>query len=300
MSDAIYKGEDFDDKVRKQVEFYFSDSNLQLDKFLWKIYEANDGWVELKTILTFSRMRQFRPEEKVVEALRALDKLVVSENGELIKRKAPVPDFDAIKQAKKKNTVHIEGFPETATQDELELWFSEKITPNLPKEKELALLRLVRRREDKKFFGVVDVEFALSEDATWFLELVEVAYPQGIVTGDSDKKDHLKKMSLLAFRELRETLKRFGVNDVTKRRNSFNDKKNHKKRKFEGKKEEKADEQAIEDTPEASETAGAADAAPAAAPTAAETTEAAAEATKGATQAVAEADVAEAAPATEA
>ena len=33
MTDFVYQGEDFDEKVRKQVEFYFSDSNLQTDKF---------------------------------------------------------------------------------------------------------------------------------------------------------------------------------------------------------------------------------------------------------------------------
>ncbi|KAJ8139152.1 hypothetical protein OY671_007636, partial [Metschnikowia pulcherrima] len=70
MTDSIYTGDDFEDKVKKQVEFYFSDSNLQTDKFLFKIYEANDGWVELKTILTFGRMRQYRPEERAIAALK--------------------------------------------------------------------------------------------------------------------------------------------------------------------------------------------------------------------------------------
>lgn len=110
MSDFTYQGEDFEEKVRKQVEFYFSDSNLQTDKFLYKIYEANDGWVELKTLMTFGRMRQFRPEEKVIAALKNSEKLVLSANDELISRKDPLKDLNELKTIRKRNTVHIEGF----------------------------------------------------------------------------------------------------------------------------------------------------------------------------------------------
>lgn len=101
MTDFVYQGEDFDEKVRKQVEFYFSDSNLQTDKFLWKIYESNDGWVELKTILTFGRMRQYRPEDKVISALKELKKLVLSANNDMIRRKDPIKDFNEVKNTRK-------------------------------------------------------------------------------------------------------------------------------------------------------------------------------------------------------
>ena len=98
MTDSIYTGDDFAEKVKKQVEFYFSDSNLQTDKFLWRIYEANDGWVELKTILTFGRMRQYRPEEKVIEALKTSDKLTLSPNEDMVRRSAPLKDYNELKK----------------------------------------------------------------------------------------------------------------------------------------------------------------------------------------------------------
>lgn len=242
MTDSIYTGVDFEDKVRNQVEFYFSDSNLQTDKFLWRIYEANDGWVELKTILTFGRMRQYRPEERVISALKESSKLILSASEDMVRRKDPVKDFNEIKNTRKRNSVHIEGFPTTTTQDDLEEWFAKKILPHLPKEQAVCSIRRTKNRTTKEFFGVVDVEFKTSEDAEHFLS-VSVSYPEGIIAEEKveDKKELLKKMSLLTFREMRESSKRFGVNDVTKRRNSF---KENNKKKF--KKEEK--EQKLEET----------------------------------------------------
>lgn len=227
MSDYVYKGEDFDDKVRKQVEFYFSDSNLQTDKFLWRIFEANDGWVELKTILTFGRMRQYRPEERVIEALKNSDKLVLSADGALIKRKDPLKDFNELRNIRKRNSVHVEGFPAKLSQEDLEEFFEGKIAPKLPKEKSIASIRRIRTKAKKEFFGTVDVEFKTQEDADYFIKELKICYPQGIVDENSEveQKDELKKMSLLSFQELKEGGKRFGVNEVTKRRNSFNDSK---------------------------------------------------------------------------
>ncbi|CAK9681872.1 unnamed protein product [Candida parapsilosis] len=235
MTEFVYQGDDFEDKVRKQVEFYFSDSNLQQDKFLWKIYEANDGWVELKTILTFGRMKQYRPEEKVIEALRSSKKLELSANNDMIKRIDPLKDFNEIKNTKKRNTVHIEGFPHDLTQEQVEAWFEEKIAPHLQKEKAINSVRRIKSKAKKEFFGVVDVELTNEEDAQYLVKDVEISFDQGILSKeaaqDIDKKDLLKKMTLLTFQEMRESGKRFGQNEVTKRRNSFNENNKGKKQK---------------------------------------------------------------------
>lgn len=246
MTDSVYNGEDFDEKVKHQVEFYFSDSNLQTDRFLWRIYEANDGWVELKTILTFGRMRQYRPEEKVIAALKTSDKLVFSANDEMIRRKAPLKDYNELKNIRRRNSVHIEGFPTALTQEEVENWFNTKILPQLPKEKSVCSIRRLRNRSTKEFFGVVDVEFRTLEDSEFFLKL-DINYPQGIVEEEVDKKDLLKKVSLLTHREMKESGKRFGVNEVTKRRNSFKDNQRKKFKRDTKKEDEEAKDEIKEE-----------------------------------------------------
>ena len=46
-------------EILLQIEFYFSDSNLFRDKFLMNLVKANaDGFVELHTLCTFSRMQK--------------------------------------------------------------------------------------------------------------------------------------------------------------------------------------------------------------------------------------------------
>lgn len=243
MSDSTYTGADFADKVKKQVEFYFSDSNLQTDKFLWRIYEANDGWVELKTILTFGRMRQYRPEEKVIEALKTSDKLILSSNEDMIRRKDPLKEFSEVKNTRKRNSVHIEGFPTDLSQEAIEEWFASKIAQHLPKEKAVCSVRRIRSRANKEFGGVVDVEFKTNEDAEHFLAAA-VNYPEGVVEeADVEGKDLLKKVSLLTFRQMKESGKRFGVNEVTKRRNSFKDNQRKKRRTDSDEKEEKIEEE---------------------------------------------------------
>ena len=41
-----------------QMEFYFSDANLRMSKFLAAIYLA-DPWVPLNTFLTFNKVEEF-------------------------------------------------------------------------------------------------------------------------------------------------------------------------------------------------------------------------------------------------
>lgn len=78
------------------VNFYFSDSNLPTDKFFFSLTACNkEGWVPIKTILTFKRMREFKDlgVEGVAQALRQAaeaegsDPLVaVSEDGLNVRR----------------------------------------------------------------------------------------------------------------------------------------------------------------------------------------------------------------------
>ena len=44
------------------VEFYFSDSNLPYDKFMWTLHtkDAKEHWVPIQTVASFKRMQPFK------------------------------------------------------------------------------------------------------------------------------------------------------------------------------------------------------------------------------------------------
>lgn len=62
-------------KICKQVEFYFSDSNIVKDKFLkGKIAENAEGWVPIEILANFNRMKQLSTDINVItDALKASD-----------------------------------------------------------------------------------------------------------------------------------------------------------------------------------------------------------------------------------
>ena len=119
-----------DPKVKKQIEFYFSDSNLPKDKFLLsKVRDKSnpEGWIDLALIVTFKRMREFgATEESLAAAAKSSEFLVVSEDGKKVRRTTDLPDSD-ITLAR---SIMAKGFPENVTNfseqiDNIEKFFSQ-------------------------------------------------------------------------------------------------------------------------------------------------------------------------------
>ncbi|KAG4300840.1 hypothetical protein PCK1_002917 [Pneumocystis canis] len=151
--------------ILQQVEFYFSDSNLPFDKFLWQTSQKNNGWVPIDVISTFKRMHRFRPIEAIVKALRTSQHLLeVDEDGKHVRRKIPLvkPGEDE-KAAYIKRSVYVKGFgDETETsQIDIENFFK--------KYGKINVVRL-RREDDGKFKGSVFCEFAELEIKEKFLK----------------------------------------------------------------------------------------------------------------------------------
>ena len=144
--------------ILQQVEFYFSESNLLNDRFLFTTQNANDGWVPIQTISQFERMKKYRPIEVIVEALRKSPELLeVSENGEMVRRKIALPkNYNEIQLNINKRSIFVEKLPETATLDDL-LKFFRSIAPTNQ-------VRMKKNRE-KKFTGSCIVEFKDAKDA---------------------------------------------------------------------------------------------------------------------------------------
>lgn len=163
------------DEIRKQVEFYFSDSNLVQDKFLFGLVSGSKNLpVDIKQIHDFKRMRRFQPFSAVVAALKESNVLEVI-NGDQVQRKTPLPEeigttFDpsnikVIEEKAMPRTIYAKGFGEEtkSTQYDIEDFFA----PYGP----INAVRLRRNSYDKWFKGSVFVEFETEDLMKDFMAL---------------------------------------------------------------------------------------------------------------------------------
>ncbi|KAL9000404.1 MAG: hypothetical protein Q9169_000921 [Polycauliona sp. 2 TL-2023] len=161
-------------EIRKQVEFYFSDSNLMSDKFLFKQVQGHDNLpVPISTIHSFKRMRHFQPFSAVVEALKDSATLNVVGDDQ-IQRKTALPEglkdkpMDEIQKVfadeAMKRSVYAKGFGEEqpSTQFDIEAFFADLGPTNSVR---------LRRTFTKLFKGSVFVEFDSEETQKKFLSL---------------------------------------------------------------------------------------------------------------------------------
>eukprot|EP00727_Mastigamoeba_balamuthi_P007015 m51a1_g2934 putative lupus la protein (417) ;mRNA; f:583815-585540 len=96
-------------KIRTQIEFYFSDSNLPGDKFLRGLVEAEaGGWVAVSVVASFNRVKGLTTDLEIVkEALRTSDSVEIE--GERIRRRAPLSAADqAVIDSR---TIYAKGWP---------------------------------------------------------------------------------------------------------------------------------------------------------------------------------------------
>ncbi|CAL8575870.1 hypothetical protein XPA_001770 [Xanthoria parietina] len=175
ISDLTSQAESSDPvEIRKQVEFYFSDSNLLQDKFLFQQVQGHDNLpIPVSTIHSFKRMRHFQPYSAVVEALKDSATLNVV-GDDLIQRKTALPEglkdkpMDEIQKVFEdetmKRSVYVKGFGEEqpSTQFDIEAFFAHYGPTNSVR---------LRRTLAKSFKGSVFVEFDSEETQKKFLSL---------------------------------------------------------------------------------------------------------------------------------
>eukprot|EP00808_Paulinella_micropora_P020436 g42080.t1 len=169
--------------VIQQCEFYFSDSNLPNDKFLKNLTKEGGGWVSLKTIACFKRIKTLLPVEdddsRAKELAAALRKskalLLVSIDDLFVKRATPLPQEARFIQQKR--SLAVEGLPgEGVSIESMNEFFT----------KAGAAVRCVRlqrtktdkKEEERKFAGVAFVEVDDEAQATAFLSK-ELTWPGG-------------------------------------------------------------------------------------------------------------------------
>ncbi|KAG5518382.1 hypothetical protein PMAC_003179 [Pneumocystis sp. 'macacae'] len=223
--------------ILQQVEFYFSDSNLPFDKFLWNTSQKNDGWVSIELISKFKRMRRFRPIEAIVKALRTSKNLLeISENGEYVRRKIPlVKPGESEKNAYIKRSVYVKGFGEETktSQIDIENFFK--------KYGKINVVRL-RREDDGTFKGSAFCEFAELEFKENFLKIEPKPQYNGkdllimskqeyidMKSANSGNKSKKKKTKFNAFKEMEFNSKLCGNNNNKRKRDDNHAKSRNKK-----------------------------------------------------------------------
>ncbi|CAH1726544.1 unnamed protein product [Aphis gossypii] len=162
-------------KIIKQLEFYFSDTNLPYDKFLQAQIKHDDGWVPISVLLTFKMLKSItRNSEVIASAVKnAVDSIVeVDETDKKIRRKpkivAPVPERSLFKEIVERS-IYCSGFPRTATVDEL-LEFAETFGDNV------ITKTTPMRFKTKAFKGSLYFTFSTKSEAEKFLERKSVEY----------------------------------------------------------------------------------------------------------------------------
>jgi len=157
-------------RILKQVEFYFCDSNIVNDKFMkGEVAKNEEGWVEIKVIASFKRMKALTEDlEVVAAALRGSKVLLkVSEDGTKVKRTSPIPEsFDSAPM-----TVRVKNIPTTASLDAIEEFLQSRVAP----EGNVRRVKKLFNRKTKEFIGKAFVEFDSEETAKAQHNVVAVA-----------------------------------------------------------------------------------------------------------------------------
>src|SRR3989338_10693601 len=82
---------DLVEQIKKQVEYYFSESNLRKDQFLKKTSSEHQGWVPLSVLMTFNKLKELTQDPQVVlAALETSDQISISTDRTSLK---PAQDY---------------------------------------------------------------------------------------------------------------------------------------------------------------------------------------------------------------
>ncbi|PKA55588.1 hypothetical protein AXF42_Ash006790 [Apostasia shenzhenica] len=106
-------------RIVRQVEYYFSDENLPTDKFLMKhIKKDKDGYVPIAVVSSFRKLKKLTKDLELIEAaLKTSSLLVVSSDGEKVKRLRPLQDNE-VKDAKPRIVI-VENLPEDHSEENI-------------------------------------------------------------------------------------------------------------------------------------------------------------------------------------
>lgn len=180
-------------KVKKQIEFYFSDSNYPRDKFLLETAKQNkEGYIPLEILTKFNRLKAITSDVSLIaEAISDSEVVILNDDKTLIKRKHPIPE----KLNADPRTIHVRGAPKNVSLDDFEKFFSTHGKINS--------IRICKDKTSKKPNGFIYIEFETETDATKFAALGSIKYNDEHDMKVQKKEEYLKnkKEKLLGKRK---------------------------------------------------------------------------------------------------
>lgn len=142
--------------IKKQIEFYFSDSNFRKDTFMKAAAETDpEGFIPIAVLLTFNRLKSITTDaSEIAAAVASSETVSVSSDSLKIKRSNPLPEDDTSKE----RTLYVKGYPTddaSVTIDSISEQFAVfgKIT----------MVRLRKDTDSKSFKGSCFVEYEVPE-----------------------------------------------------------------------------------------------------------------------------------------
>mmetsp|Transcript_40175 Transcript_40175/g.29635 ORF Transcript_40175/g.29635 Transcript_40175/m.29635 type:complete len:329 (+) Transcript_40175:41-1027(+) len=140
------------EQIKKQVEFYFSDSNYRKDTFLRAAAESDsEGFVPISVLLTFNKLRNIASNiDDVANAVADSDLLVLSADKLKVKRREPLPEVDTSAD----RTLYVKGYPlddPNVSIESIASYFSSFGKVNMVK---------LRKTVEKTFKGSALIEFS--------------------------------------------------------------------------------------------------------------------------------------------
>ncbi|KAL6054703.1 La-related protein 7 [Balamuthia mandrillaris] len=159
-------GDGVEAKVREQVEFYLSDSNLNKDKFLRPLVEGDpSGFVDISVLANFNKISSLtKDHELIVRSLKASKKLKVDKEGKRVKRKLPFQTYDETPR-----TVYAENLPNGFNHETLKQLF--ETVGNV------AYVSLPRFQQTRQFKGFAFVEYEQEADANKAVQQLNAFHP---------------------------------------------------------------------------------------------------------------------------
>jgi len=184
------------------LNFYFSDSNYPRDDFLLKFTDESnpEGWVPIEEFAKFNMVKRLTSDlALIVNCFRECDNVIVSDDGNRVKRKNPPPSIDQLNS----RTVFVTGFSSSKNIDKNQV---DELLSTFGK-----VLSVWSIKDSRKKKKSVFVEFETEDSAL-------AAIAAGTINYDDEKEYELAIKSKVDYLNEQEQLKNQFQNNKRKKK----------------------------------------------------------------------------------